>query len=249
METKFTTAQLTDYIDGILSQAETLKIEAALQNNEILQIELLQLTKAQQIIKDYGIANKVKTIHQQMMLDISKKEIQKPAKVFNITKILLRIAAILLVAFSVFAIYQYSTINHNNVFANANDLYTVNNTRAENVLDSSTSLYATKNYSAVIANFVKKQNASITETFLTGQSYLATNDYKNAISCFEKINTQNLFKDDVDYYKALAYLKNNDADKAYTLFEAIKNNKNHLYNDKVTTSFMLKLQLLKWKST
>ncbi len=56
-----------------------------------------------------------------------------------------------------------------------------------------------------------------------------------------------LMYDDAEYYLALSYLKNNETAEALPLFKKIHNNKAHLYNNKVSSWFLRKLQLLSWK--
>jgi tetratricopeptide (TPR) repeat protein len=150
-------------------------------------------------------------------------------------------------------VYQYISITPDKLFSSNYTAYSLGVNRGtveSNMMENS---FQEKNYSAVIAQFEILKELGAKENFLAGQAYLETNNYQKAIESFKNVLAKNIaenkttFNDDAQYFLASSYIKNNDIKLATPLFEAIHNNKNHLYNDKMTTSFMRNLKILNWK--
>lgn len=112
--------------------------------------------------------------------------------------------------------------------------------------------YREKNYAEVI-----KLNAnsvlSIKDIFLTGMSFLESNDPARAISNFQvviadvKDDKNSALKDATEYYLALSYLKNNDYDQALELMNTIHDSSSHLYTKKFSRKYINKVKRLKWR--
>jgi tetratricopeptide (TPR) repeat protein len=112
--------------------------------------------------------------------------------------------------------------------------------------------YREKKYGAVIS-LNKISVLSINDVFLTGVSFLETNDYSRAISNFQLVmadvnddKTPSL-QDTAEYYLALAYLRNNDYDQAIELMNAIHNNSSHPYKEKFSRKYINRVKRLKWR--
>jgi outer membrane protein assembly factor BamD (BamD/ComL family) len=94
---------------------------------------------------------------------------------------------------------------------------------------------------------------SIKDVFLTGMSYLETNDLSKAISSFQvviadvKEDKTTVLKDAAEYYLAMAYLKNNDYDQAIELMNTIHDNSGHLYKNMFSQKYINKVKRLKWR--
>lgn len=112
--------------------------------------------------------------------------------------------------------------------------------------------YREKKYGAVI-NLSKSSMLSVKDVFLTGMSFLETNDYARAISNFQvvitdvKDNKPSALKDAAEYYLTLAYLRNNDYDQAIELMNAIYNNSSHQYNARFSRKYINQVKRLKWR--
>ena len=89
--------------------------------------------------------------------------------------------------------------------------------------------------------------------FLEAQQMLHQGNAEKAINLFSDIvaknvnSSQKVLNDDAEYYLALAYLKAGQPGNALVILRKIKNDKNHLYNDKVTDWFMLRVKIAAWK--
>lgn len=112
--------------------------------------------------------------------------------------------------------------------------------------------YSAKKYAEVI-KINKNSVLSVTDIFLTGISYLETNDLSKAISNFQvviadiKDDKTETLKDTAEYYLALAYLKNNDYDQAIDLMNKIHDDPSHLYSKKFSRKYISKIKRLKWR--
>jgi hypothetical protein len=250
MNNKFTTEILIDYLDGTLLPSERVLIEDAIKNDVTIQQELDKLSLAQNAIQEYGLQRKVRDIHTQMMLNANIVETEKhrKVKIISLIKPLFRIAAIFLLTACIFLLYQYKKLTSENVLTNMEQGYYLNKSRAEKNVDSIINYYGEKKYQMAIDFFSKKPQTNVTDSFFAAQSYLALGNSNMASTIFNTLNVEQLFKDDVDYYKGIAYLKSNNIKKAYEIFKSIKENKNHLYNDKITKFFMWKLKVIVWKN-
>jgi tetratricopeptide (TPR) repeat protein len=72
-------------------------------------------------------------------------------------------------------------------------------------------LYNVRNYTAAIPIFEKVKDSSAEAMLLLGISYMQTNNFTNAHSCFDNIlKGKSIFIEKAIWNKALAYLKNKD---------------------------------------
>ncbi len=255
MNNNFTNSDLlVQYLDGELSPEERLQLENELKQNTAMQQELENLTLAKQAIKNYGLKQKVSAIHIEMMKEMTATE--KPVKtgvIRSIARRTMKIAASLLIVLLGFGVYQYVSVSPDKLFAEKYQPYSLSVSRGTADADAMENAYKERNYTTVINLFTGLQNAGQKENFLAGLAYLAINDYAKGIVSFNKVQSLNnaagasIFKDDAEYYLALSYLKNKEIKSALPLFASIRNNPDHLYNDKVTAGFIRKLKLLDWK--
>jgi tetratricopeptide (TPR) repeat protein len=254
MNNNFTTEKLIDYIDGALMEDEAKVIEQSISTNEGLKLEYDNLLAARKAIKHYGLIQRVANVRKQMKEEetITKQKKQSPV-IRLMPKRAYRIAAGIILLVGVFGLYQYITISGKNLYSEKYTAYNMPNFRGSNNNSQIEKAYSDKNYDAVISTYTSAQNNTANEIFLTGQAYLQKNDFTDAIACFNKLLAQNkaadthVLNDDAEYYLALAYLQNNNLDKATALFKNIGANKSHLYNKNINGWFLKKLQILKFK--
>jgi len=180
--------------------------------------------------------------------------VKKTSKIRSIIRYGIPVTASLLLIFVCIEGYNFYRLSPGRLFAGNYTVYELATTGDDN--DSSKSnieeAYRQKNYKEVIrlnANSV----LSVKDIFLTGMSFLETNDASKAISNFQvviadvKDNKSAVLKDAAEYYLALAYLKNNDYDQAIELMNAIHDNPSHLYKGKFSRKYINKVKRLKWR--
>ena len=184
----------------------------------------------------------------------SKLTVEQKSKMKRIVRYSVAVIAVALLIFVCVEVYSFYRLSSDRLFAEGYTAYLTTTTRAEN--DSTGSkieqAYRQENYEAV-----KKLNAnsvlSVNDIFLTGMSYLETNDLAKAISSFQvviadvKDNKAFVLKDAAEYYLALAYLKNNDYDLAIELMNSINDNPSHVYTKKFSRKYINRVKRLKWR--
>ena len=162
-------------------------------------------------------------------------------------------ASVLLIIVCIVGVNFYR-LSSDRLFAEKYSVYELTTARIEN--DSTESkiikAYREKKYSEVI-NINKNSMLSVKDIFLTGMSYLETNDLSKAISSYQvviadvKDGKSIQLKDTAEYYLALAYLKNNDYDQAIELMNTIHDNSSHQYKSKFSRNYINKVKRLKWR--
>jgi len=180
--------------------------------------------------------------------EISFKKINKARRIVRYS---VAIAAGLLLIFVCIEGYNFYNLSPGKLFAEkytAYHLITSQDT-AESAIERA---YKEEKYTDVI-NLNRNSVLSIKDVFLTGMSYLETNDLSKAISSFQvviadvKDDKRPELKDVAEYYLALAYLKNNDYDQAIELMNTIHDNSSHLYAKKFSRKYINKVKRLKWR--
>ncbi len=245
---------LIQYLDDELNAEEKLLVEKELLQNPGMQQELKSLKIAKDAVRDYGLKQRVAAIHAEMMSsNVVTEKTKKTGVVRVIARRTMRIAASLLVIMLGFGVYQYTTVSSDKLFDENFQPYSLSVSRGAGTAGAIESAYALKDYTKVISLFTALSAAAQKDIFFAGQAYLSNKNYVKAVECFNKVETlniaenNNIFKDDAAYYLALSYLKNNQFSAAYPIFNSIHNNTSHMYNDKMTSSFMRKLKILSWK--
>jgi tetratricopeptide (TPR) repeat protein len=247
------TERLIGFIDGNITDAEKALLQKELEADKAMQQELDNLLLATELVKNYGLTTRVAGIHKKMMNELAASPVTEKAVVRNLPKLFVRYAAAVILLLGVFGIYQYFTVSANKLYREQYSKYLSTTFRGAETGSAIEKAYAEGKYDEVIAGFKQLSDASINESFLAGQAYLTKEDYAAAINCFKKVITKNnsahtgILYDDAEYYLALSYLKSNKSAEALPLFKKIHNDKEHLYNNKVSGWFLKKLQLLKWK--
>jgi len=188
-------------------------------------------------------------------MDHSKETaVKKTSKVRRIVRYGIPVAASLLLIIVCIEGYNFYRLSPGRLFTENYTTYELTTTGVDNdsIESKIEKAYRQKDYKEVI-----KLNAnsvlSVKDIFLTGISFLETNDPSKAISNFQvviadlKDDKSAVLKNAADYYLALAYLKNNDYDQAIELMNVIHDNSSHPYKGKFSRKFINKVKRLKWR--
>jgi len=183
--------------------------------------------------------------------EITAKRISKGKRIVRYT---VAVTASVLLIFVCIEAYKFYRLSPGRLFAENYTAYDLTITRVEN--DSTESkiekAYREKNYGEVIS-INKNSVLSVKDIFLTGMSYLETNDLSKAISSYQvviadvKDDKNPALKDAAEYYLALAYLKNNDYDQAIELMNTIHDDSSHFYTKKFSHKYIKRIKRLKWR--
>ena len=242
---------LIRYLDGELSGSEKEQLEKQLNTDKLLQEELQSLQLTRDAVRSYGLKQKVASIHEQMM-----KEFSAPVRKINPGKRLIQyslaIAASLILIFISIQAYTFFTLSPGKLFSGNYRSYELNTARSSGTEPTTIEkTYQEKKYSEVAA--LAENSTDIEANFLGAMSNMelkniskAIEEYKKAITLNEAANT-NIFKDEAEYYLALAYVQNKNYKQALDLMQKIHNNPNHLYHEKISNKFIRKVKWLNWR--
>jgi len=164
------------------------------------------------------------------------------------------VAGILLVFIGIKG-YNFYRLSPERLYLEQYNYFELTTARRDNEPGSSAieKAYVAKEYQKVIDLKKRATKISIGEHFVTGLSYLELDDPFDAIHSFSSVISQDkasgkeTYRDQAEFYLALAYLKNKDYDQALELMKNIHNDPRHLYHDKFSNSFIRKIKMLKWR--
>ncbi len=246
--------KLVQYLDGEMQGAEKISFEQELSADKKLQDDLDSLKATREAIKLYGLQQKVSGIHQQMM-----QEMELPVRKMSSTRRIIRYsiaaaASVILIVGGIFG-YNFYSLSSGKVFSSNYHSYELNTLRDGDTLQFSPveKAYREKDYKKVVELQALYNSTPVKETFLAAMSYVELGNSTKAIEEFKKLIAENetantdLFKDEAEYYLALAYISNKDYDFALELLRKIRDDPNHLYHDKITGKLIRQVKMLKWR--
>lgn len=182
-------------------------------------------------VKAYGLKQRIGELHRQIVPQLTG-EAPKPAPVRSMRSLVFKAAAIFIALLTLVSVYIFVSSTADNLFNNKYVAYNVGNERSAD----------------------GASNPEIVKFFEIGQKALTDDNTANAIVAFSRVlsinqtNGTSILRDDAEFYLALAYLRAGQVDQAYEQFLAIKNNKDHLYNEEVSSWYLFKLKVLSWKN-
>jgi tetratricopeptide (TPR) repeat protein len=242
------TELLNQYLDHELDASTAKGLEQQLSNSPELKEELDRLILARDAIKLFGLREQIKSIHNEVR---PSSKLEKPGAVRNIIRWTLRVAAVLVLVIAALGIYEYSNVSADKLFDQQYEPFEIRAARGEQGIPPVQTEYENKNYPAAIEAFTQSAKHSSSDYFFVAQAYLHERNSADAVRYFElslaSSDTTHLYKDESEYYLALAYLKANEVDKAMPLFEKIHADPNHLFHDKVGGWFLKRLHWLQKK--
>ncbi|HEY0731568.1 MAG TPA: hypothetical protein VGD33_04055 [Chitinophagaceae bacterium] len=242
---------LVRYLDGEMDEEERRLFEHKLQADVKLREQLELLHTASETVKYYGLVDQVARVHKKV---ISARRQSISGKVVPFRRFLrysIAVAASILFILITWQAYNFFKLSPEAVFAEAFVDYNIPTTRGDGQKDTTAfiHLYKTGNYDSLIKLENKYPAANDQEHFFTGLAHLHQEDAFYAIPPLETVvaNAASTYKQDAEYYLAMAYLKNKDYDKALDLMQIIHNNPAHPYNGQFTDKYLRKVQMLKWR--
>jgi tetratricopeptide (TPR) repeat protein len=237
--------QLLAYLDKNLSEYELIEMEKLIALNPAVQDKLDSLELAISSITISQTAKKVHAIHSEMMEDFSKPKVVSINRSYNWKKIFSVAASFLLIIVAAGFIWANS-LSSGKVIAGYYVDYSVASSRSgQQELSAVKSYYIENNYAGIFS-LTNATNLSAEDSLLIGISYFKTNDYQQSITWLNDFTkSKRDFREDAEYYLSMAYLKENNYERAIEILEGIKNDSSHLYNSYVTTALLFKVKVLK----
>jgi tetratricopeptide (TPR) repeat protein len=241
---------LDDCFNGTITReqlAEMLLISSKEVTNDLIKEHLVAITAVQQ----YNLLMQVKQVHSLYIQPEAKEKEKAVVRPLFTLKLVMRIAAVLLLILSSWLFYEYSTNSYNRLYADMFATYTVNEVRSTDAgqMNKLVEAYRAGEYSKTTDLFTTVLNPTSRELFFTAMSYLEIGKPSDAVLLFDKIysynevNGEKLYEDEADYYLALTWLRLNEKQKAVKLFEKIKADKEHTYSKHIKP---FTIQKIKW---
>ena len=234
------------YLDGELPSAQKVELERRLQQDSKLQERLTALRVATEAVKQYGTSQQVKAIHHEMMKELKDRPTSgKVVGMRRALKLTMAVAASILVVFIGFRLYFASQVSAEGLYTDAFVDFQVSVSRGANPgFSAIEKAYQEKNYEAVVQS-IRSTQLDSKDSLLVGLSYMHVNKTSQAINIFHHLTlSENEFRQDAEFYLALAYLKDSQEKKSLPLVEKINANSAHLYHERFDNSFVEKLKRL-----
>lgn len=246
------TELLIRYLDGEMNDVEKAGLENQLPVDPAMQQELDNLRLARQAVKQYGLQQQVSAVRKEML-----QESKTPVKPINRRKRTIRYslsiaaaAIIILLGIGSFWLYQ---LTPGKVYASNYETYQLQAVRSgEGSSSPVENAYRNRNYPELIR--LTRDSPGIKEGFLLGMAYMEQNNYPEAIRALQEVIGRNaaarttIYKDDAEYYTALAQIKLQHYDQALVLLNKIKDDPQHLYHSRVSGKLIRKVKLLRWRN-
>lgn len=252
--------QIMQYLRGKLQGAALDAFEVQLQQDPELAAAVESMRRANELIRYHAISETVHEIRLQMLRSGTEEADEASTPVLPLFSPLishvLKVAVVLTGIILAVVGYQYKELSADKIYAVNAVPYQLNVPRGgEEKTSLVEQLYRSGNYKSCVDAYEASPSLSIKETFLAGNAYLSLGQPQRAIECFQKVisldleqNTA-LFKEDAEYYLAIAYIGDNQIDIAREILTRIHQNPDHLYHDKVNNWLLWKLKWLLWKES
>ena len=164
-------------------------------------------------------------------------------------RIAIALGAILILVITTWKAYTFFTLTPESIYTKIYVPYTVTGNAQAVVPNSIEQYYREGNFVAATLKAKKQKKLSDKEQLLAGLAYLQRDDYTGAIKKLEPAanNFKSPYRQQAEYYLALAYLKNEDFDRCIVRMEHIAYTPSHLYHDAISKSTISDIKILKWK--
>jgi hypothetical protein len=209
-----------------------------------------QLAAMHYMITSKGIEELVKSKHRSN-LELAR-EVAAPAATRKLIRPLLKVAAALAALFVLAGVAGSILINPQRIYSQHYLSYELPVARGNEEANTMDSCYRISHPECVLAVFNSKTNPTTKELFLAGTAHLKLNNAPAAVRLLEQLRQINQtagsgsFKEEGEYYLALAYLKNDQPEKAEVLFNQIRLDSTHLYHRAVSSWDLFQLKVLGW---
>ncbi len=245
---------LVQYLDGVLAGDAKASVEQLLATDPAVKSEYDSLLASRAAIRYYGLKEKVKELHGQMMSEVYAEKF-KAATIKRILRYSMAAAAGVVLFLAVWIGYIFFTLSPAKVFSSNYLTYELSNFRDGDGSEpgAAEKAFAEKNYKEVLRIHDTGEDPAIQTTFLCGLAALETGDDGKAIKCFNEVIAVNnktgktILNDESEFYLALSYIRNKDYDFALPLLKKINNDPDHKYNKAVSSGLIRKVKLLKWR--
>jgi len=238
--------RITAYLDETMTAAERESFEAELAASRPLRQRVENRRLAIEAVRQAGAVRTVKALHEEMMKEL-KPSTATIVQMRRWSRRGLRIAAgIIFIVLAAGAWYVYA-LSPQKLYGQAFVDMDLSGSRSGGEATTATAeRYRLRQY----AQITGRLNESFTpfDSLLVGLSFMHTGSFDSAAQWLQAIrHAGNPYREDGDFYLALAWLRQEKYEAAITLLSAIRAHENHLYYHQVSPALIRKIGVLKWK--
>lgn len=240
---------LTDHLDETLQGRSLPEAEEMIRQHAEAREEWDLLNLAVEAIRHEGLVQQVTAVKEQYLAETRK------ARIISLKKILQVAAAVILLAGAI-AVFKFYSVNGKDLFNDHYAVYELPVSRGEasNAHEALLLAYNQKNWKEVTRLYETIPAKNNQLIFLAGIAEMEQGRYEEAIRKMELVlnnvrkTGDNYYKDEAEFYLAMAFLANDQTAKAIGLFEKIKANPEHPYAARVMELSGLDLKILEFRT-
>jgi tetratricopeptide (TPR) repeat protein len=251
------TPELMRYLDGEMDENEQLAFEARMSVEFELRREVERLQLARDAVRSFGLKQEIGLIHTSMMKELAHEPVKQKREIRKIIRYTISVAATIALVFFIYQVYQFYQLSPGKLFTQTYIPYDPSRFRNSDTAQSTSpsaieDAYIKKDY-RLITSMVLHRPFTPKEGLLRGLAFLETGDLSRAVTSFQTVLIEpydkipTITRHQLEYYLALAYLKNRDYDQALELMEKVHDEPNHTYTGKFTRKYIRKVKMLKWR--
>lgn len=226
---------LIDYLDKQLNREESGRAEKMIREDLAAAREFGYLKLAVDTVRRDAIQARVSSVRQSFEENAAPTLKPPGAVLRRLYTGSLRIAAILLLLLVSATVYKYISVNDESVYKRQFSGYELGTLRGPGAHDEQSEAYRNKNWNEVVADYKAENNPTHKSVFLAAMAQMELAHFPEAVTLFEKILNgadagNDSFREEAEYYGALAWLRNHQESKGLAMLARIKADTSHTYS-------------------
>jgi hypothetical protein len=240
---------LTDYLDKHLIPEEISRIDCIMETDPVMAADMEYLKLAISTVRIAGVSNQVSAIRASMNKNSSANT--GTAVVRTMYKMTMRVAAVLMLLIGSAVLYKYVSVNDQTFYNRQFAGYELGSSRGVETNSAEVEAYQNKKWNTVIAIYNGQHANSNKPGFLAAMAQMQLHHFPQAVSIFENIiqngSADQSFREESEYYLALAYIMNHEVEKSIPIINKIKANPEHTYYPLVSKFSSIDLKIIELK--
>jgi hypothetical protein len=196
-----------------------------------------------------AITNSVKAVRANME-QVKVQPAQAVVRTMTPYKMALRIAAVVIIMISSATIYKYASVNTQSLYNREFAGYDLGTTRGANAQDALTDAYRNMHWKQVVAIQSAETIQTNKSRFLAGMAEMQLKRFPEAVMLFKgvlKYSDDESFRDEAEYYLALAHLAGQEKSEGLQMLAKIKASPSHTYYPLVARIPVIDLKIIELK--
>lgn len=240
---------LTDYLDKHLIPEEISRIDCIMETDPVMAADMEYLKLAISTVRVAAISQQVSAIRASMNKDSSGNT--GTAVVRSMYKMTMRVAAVFVLLIGSAVLYKYVSVNDQSFYNRQFAGYELGSSRGAETNSAEVDAYQDKKWNKVIAIYDGQHTNSNKPGFLAAMAQMQLHHFPQAVTLFENIiqngSADQSFREESEYYLALAYIMNHEVEKSIPLINKIKRNPEHAYYPLVSKFSSIDLKIIELK--